>query len=141
VENDLVKRSTLAQALIKQLNKKTKDLEAEHKALREQVEVSSNSSIQTSKPAEDAPDLKAENRKLQLENSSLRNSVNYLENKLLMHETKYESLAVILSQYLEVLMLGQKAQGVYSDIQPQLVELSLNDLRQKDVKEWKAAET
>lgn len=141
MENDLVKRSTLAQALIKQLNKKTKDLEAEHKALREQVEVSSNSSIQTSKPAEDAPDLKAENRKLQLENSSLRNSVNYLENKLLMHETKYESLAVILSQYLEVLMLGQKAQGVYSDIQPQLVELSLNDLRQKDVKEWKAAET
>lgn len=39
VEGDLVKRSSLSQTLVKQLNKKVKDLEADNKALRDQLEM------------------------------------------------------------------------------------------------------
>lgn len=38
VEGDLVKRSSLSQTLVKQLNKKLKDMEVENKSLREQLE-------------------------------------------------------------------------------------------------------
>lgn len=43
-------------------------------------------------------------------------------------------------------MLGQKGrEGVYGDMaggrEPQLVEMNMNELKEKDVREWKAEET
>lgn len=78
---------------------------------------------------------------LNIEISNHKNTINYLENKLLLHETKYESLAVILSQYLEILML-RKGKGIHDDYKvEQVAELNLGEVRQKPVIEWKEEET
>jgi len=61
VENNLVKRSSLSQTLVKQLNKKLKDLEAENKSLREQLEIDRTTlaehSQQRSEKSREASDL------------------------------------------------------------------------------------
>ena len=79
---------------------------------------------------------------LSVECSKLRNEINYLQNKLRLHETKYEGLASILTQYLEGILMNSKDKnsGIFGE-SGQAFELNLTDLRNKDVMDWKQEET
>lgn len=89
VEVGLVKRSTVAQNLVRQLNQRNKDLELENETLRKRA--SEVQTIQPSPSLETEPDtheinsLRTELNTSNIEISKLRNEINYLYNKIRLH--------------------------------------------------------
>jgi hypothetical protein len=131
-----VKRSSLAQILIKKLYKeiqqsKKNQMETEN-SFRNQTPESSREDLNSKESNDEAVKEKDEAiNKLKFELASAKNYNHYMENVHRNYSKKYETLGSLLSDYLENLLYSKdtdEAEGGSDTI------LNIHELRSKDIK-------
>lgn len=146
IESDLIKRSSLAQTLIKKLYKEIQELKKTQADSTASYNASYNASPSRNQDSERAQVTSRESsereqeetiNKLKFELANLNNYKHYMENMQKVYSKKYETLGSLMADYLENLLYSRNAE---EQAEENDVLLNINELRSKDIKEWKFEE-
>lgn len=139
IEADLVKRSSLAQTLIRKLYReiqesKRSQLESENtNSLRNPTPESSRHNQSTESDGREKEQEETIN-KLKFELASVKNYNRYMESLQRNFSRKYETLASLLADYLDNLLLAHAPEATAD------VALNVPELRARDPREWRFEE-